>query len=243
MRKRITVIIALIIMILSLGGVLFYFFYAGEAEREFKEMKENDFDLVALWKKNNDLVGWIKIPGTGIDYPVMMGENYLHKDFNGEYSESGTPFVQDDWTTESKNSLIYGHNMWVQKNMFNPLHKYEDEDYWREHKKGVFYVLMDTPDGGKEVHEREFSLEHIILTSVNEEINWQGYINPLTNMDMEPYLEWCGNEEMHESGLNKPTGYGVVTLCTCSYHIKGNRSAGRLLAVGHIRKVNVPQKY
>ena len=236
MRKKISVIIALFVLVGALMGLLFYIYDNGKAERNFNEIKV-DLDLIDLYEQNKDLVGWIRIPDTGIDYPVMRGEKYLFKNFKKEYSESGTPFVQDDWTPESMNSLIYGHNMWVQKTMFNPLHKYEKEDYWLQHKKGVFYVICDSPGGGKEVQERHFTLEHIILTSVKNSFAWQNYINPTTNEELQPYLDWCGEAELHKSGRVSPTGYGVVTLCTCSYHIRGDRHAGRLLGVGHIREI------
>lgn len=238
MRKQISVIIALLIMILAGAGIIFYFFHGEEAEREFKQLETtgDGFDLLAIWEKNQDTIGWIKIPNTGIDYPVMRGEKYLHKNFDGEYSESGTPFVQDDWTPESMNSLIYGHNMWVQGNMFNPLHEYEDEEYWLQHKEGVFYVIAETPTG-KIVQERKFSLEHIVRANVKKGFVWQSYVNVPSNKDLQPYLDWCEEEEIHKSGIVRPTGYGVVTLCTCSYHIRGDRSAGRLLTVGPITEV------
>lgn len=85
--------------------------------------------------REHSMAGWIQVEGTGISYPVMKGDTYLYKDFEKEHSSSGTPFVEDYWTEDSPITLIYGHNMCMYKTMFNPLHKFKDEEFLEKHTK------------------------------------------------------------------------------------------------------------
>lgn len=100
-------------------------------------------DLLGI---NEDVIGWITIDDTNIDYPVVMSEDnkeYLNLDVFGGYSLGGTPFVDyrnkrdfsDDFT------IIYGHHMDM-KIMFGGLDDFLDEDYLNKHKEG----MLLTPD-------------------------------------------------------------------------------------------------
>ena len=100
-----------------------------------------------LYTANNDFIGWLTIPGTEIDYPVMHTpsdeEFYLKRDFNKEKSSSGTLFLaaKCDALLPSDNVVIYGHNMKA-GTMFHDLLKYETEDYYKEHKTFRFDTLL-----------------------------------------------------------------------------------------------------
>ena len=73
-------------------------------------------DLAALAAENPDCVGWLTIPDTGIDYPVMHTpedpEHYLRRDFYGSSANGGTPFLdgRNLAETENQNLIVYGHN-------------------------------------------------------------------------------------------------------------------------------------
>ena len=69
-----------------------------------------------LLRKNSDMVGWISVSGTNINYPVMQTQNnpnyYLKRNFNKEYSDLGVPYVQENCDlAASDNIIIYGHHM------------------------------------------------------------------------------------------------------------------------------------
>lgn len=93
-------------------------------------------DLSELFLKNGDCVGWICIPDTAVNYPVMhtpeYPEKYLRRNFYGEYSVSGVPFLDGRCSLDSGNLIIYGHNM---KNgtMFSDLRRYTDSVFREEH--------------------------------------------------------------------------------------------------------------
>ena len=71
-----------------------------------------------LYEKNSDIAGWLTIDGTTIDYPVMYtpddNDYYLHLDFDKNWSDPGTPFIDTNcrpFDDRTDNVLIYGHNM------------------------------------------------------------------------------------------------------------------------------------
>ena len=115
-----------------------------ESEYEDEKIQYNDFEILKKYKKvyekNNDLVGWIKIKNTNIDYPVMQTKDdysyYLKRNFNKKSSIYGTPFVGEGCgiNPNSDNVIIYGHNM---KNgtMFADLNKYKDKEFYESHKE------------------------------------------------------------------------------------------------------------
>ena len=98
-----------------------------------------------LYQKNKEFMGWLTIPDTNVDVPVMYTPNdeqkYLRKNFEGEYAIAGTPFIAEgcDPKKPSKNIIIYGHNM-KDGSMFSDLLNYKDEEYYRFHK----YIQFDT---------------------------------------------------------------------------------------------------
>ena len=94
-----------------------------EVENEIGEtnaIKETEYvsaiDFSALDFQNPDVVAWIQIPGTQINYPVVQGKDndyYLHRDLNGQKSTAGTIFLDyaDQADFSSLHNVLYGHHM------------------------------------------------------------------------------------------------------------------------------------
>lgn len=102
-------------------------------DSEKTEKKKNN-----KWEKNPEMVGWISIPGTGIDYPVMQSQGrknfYLNHDYYGNYSGYGCPYLQENCRiNQSDNLIIYGHHM-SDGSMFAPLQNYVNMDFWQAHQ-------------------------------------------------------------------------------------------------------------
>lgn len=98
-----------------------------------------------VYAQNSDLVGWISIPGTRIDYPVMQTKDnpnfYLKHAFDKSYSSYGVPYMQENCDVGiSDNLVLYGHHM-NNGSMFSDLCKYESEDFYQEHKTIRFDTL------------------------------------------------------------------------------------------------------
>lgn len=92
-------------------------------------------NLAPLFQDNSDCIGWIYIESTNINYPVMHTpeepQRYLKKDFYGNESSSGVPFM-DYRCTLNTNIIIYGHNM-RNGTMFADLKKYLNEEFLYTH--------------------------------------------------------------------------------------------------------------
>ena len=107
-----------------------------EQSETLQEHKQSSRNLTPLFEANGDCIGWICIPNTAVNYPVMFtpeeSQKYLRKNFEGEYSVSGVPFFDGASTPECDNLIVYGHNM---KNgtMFSEVTQYRNKAYWEEH--------------------------------------------------------------------------------------------------------------
>lgn len=114
-------------------------------EKRFQELEEWEnapIPSVTPERINNpDWIGWLKIKDSSISYPVMQkegdGEYYLHRDFDGNYSFYGTPFLDARCTLDSDNCIIYGHNI-NGRRMFGALHAYDSEEYYKGHPEIEF---------------------------------------------------------------------------------------------------------
>lgn len=105
------------------------------------------YDFNALEGVNSDIIGWINIPGTSIDYPILKaGEGkddryYLKRTFEGKSNSHGSIFIEKNTDSALKDdiSLIYGHNM-RDGTMFAGLHKYLNMDYLEANKRIYIYT-------------------------------------------------------------------------------------------------------
>ncbi len=111
-----------------------------------RKQKQSSRNLTPLFEANGDCIGWICIPNTAVNYPVMFTPEeppkYLRKNFEGEYSVSGIPFLDGAFYPECDNLIVYGSNM---KNgtMFFDVTQYRDKAYWEEHP----YIEFETAGG------------------------------------------------------------------------------------------------
>lgn len=117
-----------------------------EPSAEPTEQPVAGHNIQALIAENADCIGWLSVDGTNISYPVMHTpsdpQKYLRRNFYGEYSQSGVPFIDGRCSLQSTNLIIYGHNM---KNgtMFSDLKKYLDSEFLNAHRT----VKFETTDG------------------------------------------------------------------------------------------------
>lgn len=167
-------------------------------------------DLVALQKQYPDVKGWITIPGTTIDYPVLQSseaepEFYLKHNYKKEWDSNGSLFLQ--WNcdvSESQNLVLYGHNM-NSGAMFGNLDDYTDYGYWQEHQK----IYFQTGDGVS-----EFVITAVLKTDV-QRFPFQRVSFPTEEALIE-YVEQAKGQALFETGVDS-SGIQVLTLITCSY--------------------------
>ena len=120
-------------------------------------------NLAPIMEQNGDCVGWLYIEGTAVDYPVMHTPNqpqkYLRRNFHGEYSVSGVPFLDHRCSLDSTDLIIYGHNM-RNGTMFADLKKYLDDDFLEGHRT----IELETAEG-----LRYFTVIEVVKTDIYDE--------------------------------------------------------------------------
>ncbi len=176
---------------------------------------------------NPDVVGWISIPGTSIDYPVARcGDNeyYLGRNVEKQKSRYGTIFMDfrnaDD--DQQKHIILYGHNM---KNgtMFHDLMNYKQKDFFNENR--FIYFLWDGTETVWEIYLATiipntdgFTINYI-ATRFSDDNNFSNYM-----AEMIAYAKTVSPSLIDESTVITATDQ-VLTLSTCTYEYDNSRFA------------------
>lgn len=112
-------------------------------ERETEEVYVSPYDFVELHKENKDIVAWINIPGSNIDYPVMFDgtDRYLHENLMNEPSSAGSIYVDANAKDALKDrvNIIYGHHM-KDGSMFSDVDDFGSEEFWNSHTEVNIYM-------------------------------------------------------------------------------------------------------
>ena len=181
---------------------------------------ENSIDLYNLYLINNDVVGWIRIEGTNINYPVMQNsEYYLRRNIYKEYSTYGTPFLADYCNINlSDNLIIYGHHI-KSGMMFADLDKYKSYDYYLNHKTIKLYKLQ-----GTETIEEEYKIISCFKTTVNKGgFKYYNFFNATSEADYNSFLEQCRELSFYNTEDTAKYGDKLITLSTCEYSLNNGR--------------------
>lgn len=191
-------------------------------ESSMKEQtNENNYNLENIAKINSDVIGWIKIDGTNIDYPVMQNKNfYLHKNIYKNYSSHGTPYLAQycDLKT-SDNLIIYGHHM-NDNSMFSGLVNYKNYQFYKNHKYIKFYTLID----GQTVENiYEIIVTFKTIAYSDNGFKYYNYINFYNDEDFKSYISNCQRLEFYNTETSANYGDKLITLSTCEYSQKNGR--------------------
>ena len=165
-------------------------------EQAGRETEVSAVDLRSLQSQYPDVRGWLTIPESGIDYPVLQSspeepEYYLRRDYRGNYDINGSLFLQADCILgESKNLTIYGHNM-NSGAMFGNLDRYAAYDYWKAHPR----VFFQTPEGME-----EYQIAAVLKADVSmfdfQQISFQN------QREAEAYVEQAKELALFETGVD-----------------------------------------
>lgn len=181
---------------------------------------ENSIDLYNLYLINNDVVGWIRIEGTNINYPVMQNsEYYLRRNIYKEYSTYGTPFLADYCNINlSDNLIIYGHHI-KSGMMFADLDKYKSYDYYLNHKTIKLYKLQ-----GTETIEEEYKIISCFKTTVNKGgFKYYNFFNATSEANYNSFLEQCRELSFYNTEDTAKYRDKLITLSTCEYSLNNGR--------------------
>lgn len=197
-------------------------------------------DYQALYAQNSDLIGWLTIEDTVIDYPVMQtpgDENfYLYLDFSKEENSNGSLIMDTDsvvgiGTAEmeyrdgvkpSTNLIIHGHTM-KSGAMFGNLAWYEDEDYGAEHNIICFDSLYE---------KRQYELISVFYTQVyypeDDVFKFYNFFQADTQEEFDDWYDNIKAMSLYDTGVTAEFGDEFITLSCCSYQVED----GRFVVVG-----------
>lgn len=185
-----------------------------------------------LYRENSDMVGWIKIDGTNIDYPVMQSVDepnfYLKHSFYREYTDYGCPYVQENCNVvrPSDNLIIYGHHM-NGKAMFGGLSKYKSKEFWKEHQT----IAFDTLDKHNE-YQIIAVFKTVAYTNRPEDFKYHHFVDAESKDEFAAYVERCKELSLYDTGISAEYGDKLITLSTCEY----SQRNGRLVVVAKLMK-------
>ncbi|OXM82895.1 class B sortase [Paenibacillus rigui] len=184
-----------------------------------------------LYGRNPDIIGWLKIDGTRIDYPIMQNpqdaQYYLNHDFDKKESKNGLPFLDvHSRINDSDILLIHGHHM-KSGFMFTDLMKYKNESYYKEHVTLQFSTLYE---------KEEYEIVAVILSKVyrkSDNVFKYYQIEKVgTSAEFDSYMQNIKQLALYDTGITAQYGDKLIVLSTCEYSTEN----GRLAVVARKRK-------
>lgn len=165
-------------------------------------------DIEALRDVNNDVIGWIRIPDTNIDYPLLYGEDnehYLKHSWKNESSDVGAIFMEHENSENLMdfNTIIYGHNM-RSGSMFGSLKEYRSRDFWEKHP--CIYIL----------HE-EGVFRYDIFAAYRVGLGNITYAMQISNPKQRAeFIRYALENSQLDTGIQPDAGDRIITLSTCT---------------------------
>lgn len=198
-----------------------------EEIKDEKEVVDYEIDFDNLLKINSDIVAWIYLPDTNINYPIVQGSDndfYLNHGFQKEFNYAGAIFMDyrsnNDFT--DNNTIIYGHNMW-HDTMFTHIEKMKDETFFKNHP----YVYIYTKDGN-------YRGEVIsVYTTTYDSANFEFFVND--ELSYQAYIDLIKDSSDFKTEVEVSTADKMVTLVTCSHEYRNQSSDLRYLL--HVKLV------
>ncbi len=235
-RRSILLSVLGLCVVFSVGYLIYYYSYYEKNDIEYSELstlvKEDSGGTVeinytekqdkppilkkyeTLYNKNRKLIGWLKIEGCDIDYPVMQTSNneyYLDHNYNQEYDKNGSLFLDKDCDAAfpNDNMIIYGHHMKSGK-MFGNLNYYSKESFWEDNKEFTFDTIYETGT---------YAVMYVFRSKIysEEEIVFKYYqfIDATSENEFNSNMEEMANMSLYDTGVTASYGDRLITLSTC----------------------------
>lgn len=174
-----------------------------------------------IYEMNNDVVGWIKMEGTKMDYPVMQTPSkpnfYLDKDFDKKSSKRGCIYAKEecDINAPSDNITLFGHNM-QDGSMFACLGDYTSKRTW-ENNSLIFFDTLT------EYHT--YKIFAVFKTSANlgQGFRYHMFVDAANEQEFDEFVSTCKRLSFYDTGITPVYGDKLICLSTCEYSLDNGR--------------------
>ena len=197
-----------------------------EPEMLIETKKERMIKLEELQKENSDIVGWLEIEDSNINYPVLQGTDndyYMTHNYKKQYSKNGSLFLDKDydWNLPSTNLLIYGHNNRGSNEMFVGLMNYKNEDYYKTHKT----IRFTTNEEDAEYEIISVFLSRVYYKSETDVFRYYYFINAENEQEFNEYVQNSKAASLYDIEATAQYGDQLLTLSTCEFSQEDGRLA------------------
>lgn len=180
-------------------------------------------DMAELYEENPEVIGWIWIDDTKLNYPVMHTpeepEKYLHLSFEKTYSVGGVPFLDADCSLdpESDNLIIYGHNM-TNGTQFRTLMSYDQKTYWEAHPNIYFSTLYE-----ERTYEIIACFYDRVYYKYEDVFKFYQFVDAEDEESFNEAITYYKENALYDTGVTASYGDSLLTLVTCAYHVDNGR--------------------
>lgn len=245
--KKLVLLLLIIIFVCSIGYMCYYIYNNNKNKKDntdilsevkidptqvTEEKTEKMLKLEELQKENNEIIGWLEIEGTNINYPVLQTNDnsfYLSHNYKKEKATGGSLFLDKDFdlVNGSSNYLIYGHRN-TKGLMFEDLMKYAKEDFYKEHTKIKFTTNKE--DSVYEIMSVFYS--RVYYKSEKNVFRYYYFVNANNEQEYNDFVNNAKKSSIYNTGVNANYGDQLLTLSTCEY----SQEDGRFVVVA--KKIN-----
>ena len=193
----------------------------------FSEDKDYLAEYLELYRQNEDMVGWIKVEDTNINYPVVQSVNepnfYLKHKFDKTYSAYGCPYVQENCDVQkpSDNIIIYGHHM-KSGSMFGNLQQYAKESYGKKHSVIEFDTIYE-----KATYQVMYVFRSQVYNEDDVVFKYYQFIEANSEEEFNFYMKEMASMSLYDTGVTANFGDSLLTLSTCD----SSQTDGRFVVV------------
>ena len=178
-----------------------------ESAGDLVESAVHKRDIAALTEENADCIGWVCVPDTMIDYPVMFTpdepQRYLRRSFSRGYSICGVPFLDGRSEAGDINRIIYGHNM-KDGTMFAGLHGYEDALFREEHPVIEYETTEDCA---------EYTVFAVL--KMHKDDPWYDFLSAADSEEYARAVDDICRKALYDTEIRPSYPQELLTLSTC----------------------------
>ena len=179
-------------------------------------------EYLPFYEMNNDMVGWITIADTKVNYPVMQTPDnpdyYLKRNFYKMGSDWGAIYAREacDINRPSDNITLYGHHM-KDGSMFAQLHKFQSKSFWEEHQTFTFDTLYE---------HHTYKIWAVFKVTANlgdDHFPYHKFSDAYNEEDFTDFVETVKSLDFYDTGITPVYGDKLLTLSTCEYTLDNGR--------------------